>query len=298
MSITSGNHSFVLNEATTAVAINQFTMLPGKMPILFEQAASDSAQEQHASVSGLGKFQVKQPTGTSARDESVQQYERLWVHNEYSLVIPFERKYVDDEKFSHFRSMGAELGNSAMRTTESFAAKVFTDAFVGAEVTAEDGKSLCNNAHTNVDAGNSQDNYGTNALDYAGYKTTRIAHRKFTDYRGEKISINPDTLVVPIDLEEAATQVARAAQKPGSTNNDLNAFLGVDVVVWEYLTDTNAWFSVDSMMMRQANPWFWRIGLEFFGNRDWDTMLMSVGGYTRFSFGPSDWRWVYGNNPS
>lgn len=296
--ITSGNHSFVLNEATTAVAINAFQRLPAKHALLYNTQSSMKPTEQHASVGGLGKFQPKASTGTSPRGNTTQQFEKNWTHAEYSLAIDFERKYVDDEQFGHFAKMGFELGDSALRTYEYYAAKTFNDAFSGAEVTAEDGISLCN-THVNVDGGNSQDNSGTNSLTYSGYKTTRIAQRKFTNYEGEKILINPDTLLVPIDLEEEAIQIAQSMQKPGSANNDLNVYQGsLDVIVWEYLTDTNAWFSIDSGLMQRNLYLFMRMALEFFGNRDWDTQVSSVGGYTRFSFGPEDWRWVYGNNPS
>lgn len=297
--ITSGNHSYVLNEATSAVAINSFARLPGKYALLYNIQPSTLPSEQHASVGGLGKFQPKSSTGAATRGSTTQQFEKTWTHGEYALVIEFERKYVDDERFGHFAKMGYELGDSALRTYEYYCAKSFTDAFAGAEVTAEDGLSLCNDAHVNVDSGNSQDNSGTNSLTYAGYKTTKIAHRKFTNYDGEKVLINPDTILVPVDLEEDALQVANATGKPGSANNDVNVYQGtVDVIVWEYLTDTNAWFSIDSQLMMRNLFLFLRMPLEFYGARDWDTQVSSVGGYTRFSFGPEDWRWVYGNNPS
>jgi len=81
--------------------------------------------------------------------------------------------------------------------------------------------------------------------------------------------------------------------------DDVNVYQGtVDVIIWEYLTDTNAWFSIDAELMSRNLFLFLRMALEFYGNRDWDTHVSSVGGYTRFSFGPEDWRWVYGNNPS
>jgi len=297
--ITSGNHSYVLNEATTAVAINSFARLPGKYGLLFNIVPSMKPSEQHASVGGLGKFQPKSSTAAATRGNTTQQFEKSWTHGEYALAIDFERKYVDDEAFGHFAKMGYELGDSALRTYEHYCSTVFTDAFAGATVTAEDGLSLCNDAHVNVDGGNSQDNSGTNSLTYSGWKTTKTAHRKLTNYDGEKVLINPNMLLVPVDLEEDALQVAQATGKPGSSNNDYNVFAGtVDVVVWEYLQDTNAWFSIDAELMQRNLFLFIRMALEFYGNRDWDTHVSSVGGYTRFSFGPEDWRWVYGNNPS
>ena len=50
-------------------------------------------------------------------------------------------------------------------------------------------------------------------------------------------------LVVPPDLEEAANVIANSELKSSSSLNDKNVFMGsFEVVVWDYLTDTNAWF--------------------------------------------------------
>ena len=297
--ITSGNHSYVLTEAVTAVAINEFVRLPLTFPLFYNVSPSSmSDSEVHASVSGLGRLEAKQATGSATKDETVQQFKRTWVHGEYALELDVERAFVDDEKFGFFASLGAELGAAANRGYEEDAAKCFTDAFDGTYITAEDGLSLCNDAHVNADGGNSQDNSGTNALDADGLKTTRTAMRKFTDYRGKRVKITPSLLVTGVDQEEDAVVLVQSGQKPGGNNNDVNMFAGTSLAIWEEITDTNAWFLIDPQLMKRHNWFFIRSPLEFYGSKHHRTMVTTMGAWTRYSYGPQDWRWIYGNNPS
>ena len=297
--ITSGNHSYVLTESVTAIAVNEYMSLPMTVPLLANFAPTSASDiEEHASIGGLGRFEKKTETGAADKDETTQQYKRQWTHEQYALEIELSRTFVDDQKWQMLSEYGMELGRAANRSVEEDGAKPFTDAFDGNSVLCEDGLSLCNDAHVNVDGGNSQDNSGTNTLGVAGLKTTDIAMRKTTDYRGKRIKITPDLLLVPLDLQEEALQLTMALQKPGSANNDVNTFRGTGLIVWEELTDTNAWFRIDSALMRQHNYFFMRTGLEYYGSRNQSTQVISMGGWMRYSYGPKDWRWIYGNNPS
>ena len=61
--------------------------------------------------------------------------------------------------------------------------------------------------------------------------------------RDEIISLMPNTLVVPPSLMFTAQRILESAQVPGSANNDKNVLNGiVNLVVWQYLTDSDAWF--------------------------------------------------------
>jgi hypothetical protein len=69
-------------------------------------------------------------------------------------------------------------------------------------------------------------------------------------------------------------------------------------VVWDYLTDANAWFLIDSMLKEPApglaRPRAARVHAEL----DGDTMIGKWRGYQRFSRGFDAWQWIYGQNPS
>jgi len=299
--ITSANMNFVLDEVVSSVMFESFFDEPYMYPMLYDIRTSNRRRERSASVGGLGEYQVKQRTQAAAEDQITEQFEKDFVHESYGKSVAVERELVDDEEYGVLQEIGSQLGIMAAYSMEKTAATVFNDAFAGASHKGEDGKSLCNAAHVNSDGGNSQSNTGTETCSLAGIQTTRLNMRKFTNYRGEKLAIRPNMLIVPPDLEETAFEIVRST---GSTVDNKNA--GVtnfyngrfDLAVWDFLTDTNAWFMADSRLMKQNLIWYQRTPLARFGDGNLFTGTRRVGGYYRNSYGFKDWRWVFGNNPS
>lgn len=295
--VTSGTLSYVLDEVTSAVLINQFLQLPNVWSSVYTIRGSNRARERVTSISGLGQFEEKQETLAGAEDVPIQQFEKDFDHTPFAKTVPVSRELVDDENWGWFENLGVQLANAASRTMETQAAGPFNDAFSGATYTTEGGLSLCNDAHLNVDAGNSQDNSGTTALSHAAINTARVAMKGFTDYRGEKIAIIPSMLMVPDGLEQTAWEIVRSQLKPGSANNDANMYSGMfQLLVWSFLTDANNWFLIDQMLMGTNLFWYMRSGLETYGDGDLFTGKRRIGGYYRKSNGFVDWRWVYGMN--
>lgn len=83
------------------------------------------------------------------------------------------------------------------------------------------------------------------ALTHATFSTARTNLRKRTDEFGNRMTLRARTLVVPADLEEQANIIVASELKSGSSLNDKNVLRGsVNVVVYDYMTDTNAWFLI------------------------------------------------------
>ena len=174
---------------------------------------------------------------------------------------------------------------------------------MGASTNGGDGVALLSTAHPHspADTNNTQANEGTLALTIDNLDTTRQAMRNFTDDAGQLLGINPDMLLVPPELERTATQLVseRAIYEPGSAQYDVNMFSGrFRPVVWNRLTDANAWFLIDSTLMKQHLIWQWRIRPEFSQAEDFDGLTAKYRGYMRYGIGWTDWRWIFGQNPS
>lgn len=296
--VTSGNLNFVLDEIATVVMFEEFyDATDFLMPYFFSIRPSKKRRERSASIGGLSRYEVKAETQSAAEDSISQQFEKDYVHSAYSKQIPVSRELIDDEEWGTFAEIAQELGVKAAESMEEDGAGVFNNAF--GSVLCEDGLSLCNGAHVNAQGGNSQSNSGTAALTAAGIKSTRTAMRKFTNYRGGKMSIRPDLLAVPVDIEEEAWEIVRSAGKLDTSNNNMNMYNGMfALAVWDWMTDVNAWFMIDRRRMARNLFWFQRVSFESFGDGNLFSGTKRVGGYYRASFGARDWRWVYGNNPS
>lgn len=300
--ITSSSLSFVLDEVVSAVAFESFYDETFTMPTLYSVRTSGRRRERLASLGGLGQYEAKNPTAAASEDTITQQYEKTFNHTAYAKAVPVERELIDDEEFGVLQDLGMQLGTMAAYTMEVKAAELFHDAFAGATYTAEDGKSICNSAHTNVDAGNSQSNSGSTALSMASVKSTRTAMRKFTNYNGELLAIRPDTLLVPPDLEEDAWEIVRSTGRPDTANRADNMYNGMfNLVVWDFLStgvsggDADNWFMIDSRHAARSLIWYQRTPLEIFGDGNLFTGTRRIGGYYRASHGCRDWRWVYGH---
>jgi hypothetical protein len=96
--------------------------------------------------------------------------------------------------------------------------------------------------------------------------------------------------------EEMAWEIINASGKMSTADNDPNFWKGkYKVLVWDYLTDSNNWFLIDSRYAKLFLKWFDRIPVEFNKDKDFDTLISKFAAYMRFSMGWSDWRWLYGS---
>jgi len=269
-----------------------------RIPALFDVTTSTRAFEEFLSVGSMGNWETYK--GAIEYDDLAKGYKTTVTHEEYAKGFKIERKLVDDDQYSLFRDRPAELAMSAMRTREVHAASIFNNAF-STSYLGGDGKPLCEDDHPKSPSNAAtQDNEGTLSLSYANVSATRLLMRAYTDDRGNLIPVQPDTLLVPPELEETAYGIWRTMNKPDTADNLANftqSYLR-NVVVWDYLTDANAWFLIDSTMAKTCLKWLDRTPLEFALDPTSNFRLESRWrGYMRYSYGFKDWRWVYGNNP-
>jgi phage major head subunit gpT-like protein len=220
------------------------------------------------------------------------------VHEEYTKGFKVERKLYDDDLYNIINQRPRGLATSAVRTKEKHAASVFNNAF-SASYTGGDSVSLCNDSHpySPVNA-TTQDNKGTTALSYDAVIATRKLMREYKDDRGELITVIPDTILVPPELEDTAWNIINSMNKPGTADNDGNYVrsLSWNVIVWDYLTDANNWFMIDSTYAKEHLHWLDRVPLEFTMDPTSDFNLEArFRGYQRYVYGWSDWVFIYGH---
>ena len=270
-----------------------------RIPMLFDIIPSGKAAEDFLSSGGMGNWNAYR--GAIEYDDLNKGYKTTLTHEEYVRGFVIERKLVEDDQYNLFRDRPAELAMAAMRTREVHAASVFNNAF-STSYLGGDAKPLCEDDHPKGPSNSGTlDNEGALALSYENVVLTRQYMRAFTDDRGNLIPANPDTILVPAELEDTAFEIVRTANVPSTADYRANFVQGFvrNVIVWDYLTDANAWFLIDSAAAKQALKWVDRVPLEFALDPTSDFNLKSQWrGYMRYSYGFKDWRWVYGNNPS
>lgn len=267
------------------------------IPVLFNVVTSNKAEEHDLGMGGFADWQEYE--GSIEYDDNEQLYKTTYTHKEYVQGFKVERKLVDDDQYSVINKRPRGLALSAMRTREKHAASVFNNAF-SSDYTGGDSVALCSNSHpySPGNSGSVQDNLGTSTFSHDAVVATRQLMRAYLDDRGELVQVNPDTLLVPPELEDEAYEVVESVNKSGETSNTINYVRSVmrNVVVWDYLTDANNWFVVDTQLAKLYLNWLDRVPLEFEMDPTSDFRLEArFRGYMRYSYGWSDWRWVYGH---
>lgn len=133
-------------------------------------------------------------------------------------------------------------GYRARVTMDRIGANVLNGAF--AAQTVWDGLPIYDNAHLIGNTGFTQDNLMAGQLSDGTLNTAQIALRKQKDHNNQEMALLPRTLVVAPDFAKKAFELTESQGAPESANRNSNFFntLGLQVVVWELLTDSDAWF--------------------------------------------------------
>ena len=309
MPLTAGNFADLLAPGLKTIFDDELAGRPAPMiDMLFKVETSTRSEEQHQGMGAQGIVPVFDGTVPYADFDAGY---RVDIRNyELAQGIQVERRLVDDDQTGQIRARAGNMGTAFANTIETDAANVFINAFtdsgtnrMGASTNGADGVALLSTAHpySPANTNTTQSNEGTLALTIDNLDTTRQAMRNFTDDKGQLLGVSPDLLLVPPELERTATQLVseRAIYEPGSAQYDVNMFSGrFRPVVWNRLTDGNAWFLCDSRLMKQHLIWQWRIRPEFAQSDDFDGLTAKYRGYMRYGIGWTDWKWIYGQNPS
>lgn len=268
-----------------------------RVPLLFNIQTSNKAAEHNLGIGGFGDW--KEYKGRVEYDQFEKGFQTNYTHIEFIDGFKVARSLVDDDLYNVINPMPRGLAMAGMRKREKDAASVFNNAF-SASYVGGDSVALCSASHPySPSNASTQGNAGTTALSYDAVEATRKLMRAYKDDRGEMVPISPDTLVVPPGLEETAWTVFNTVNKPGTANNDGNFVRSKlnKVIVWDYLSDTNNWFMVDSMLAKMYLNWYDRVPMEFAMDPTSDFSLEArFRGYMRYSYGWDDWRFIYGHN--
>ena len=293
--VTSEGFGFILDPGLRKIFMDEYALPEGQRENLFGIESSSKAVEYDLGIGGTGDLQ--EFDGTIPYEDFKQQYRTSYSHKEWVKGMKIERKLVDDDQYSVINKRPAQLALVAKRTQEKHASSIFNNAFSTSIFTGGDGLALCASAHTWVGTSTTTSNTGTTALSATAVEATRLLMRQFTDETGNLMIARGDTLVVPPSLEEAAWEIVNASGKMDTADNNPNFNKGkYKIVVWDYLTDTNNWFMLDSSMAKLYLKWFDRIPVEFNKDKDFDTYVSKWSVYSRYSYGFSAWSWIYGHN--
>jgi hypothetical protein len=289
------NFADLLEPGLRKVFADVFNRQESMLSVLYSMQTSDKAVEHDLEMGDMANLEPFE--GTIPYDDTGEGYKTDYTHLEYARGIKIERRLVINDLYNIINRRPAALALSAFRRREADGASVFNTSFTLNNLTG-DALPLCSTAHTSKVGGANQSNQLTDALSATAVETARQTMIAFKSNRDNVITVKPDMLIVPHQLEEKAYEIINSKGKVDTAQNNANFHQGkYKLVVWpNYLTSATKWWMVDSELMKMFLLWFDREPVQFFKDRDFDSLQAKFAAYAYYSFGYSDWRWVLGEN--
>lgn len=276
----------------------QYQAIPERGSAFIGELTSSKGAEFDLRVGSFGDPEDFDLVGQVPYDEAQADYQITYRHKKYSKGFTITQDMLDDNQYSGILDRAANMGTAFSRFVQKQQASILNNAFTAAATAGYDSVALCSASHPRSQSdATTVSNTNTLALNSANLETAIQAMSALGDDRGEEISIMPNLLIVPRGLRKTAFELTQSELTPESAENAANVHRGLQFMTWEYLTDSNNWFLVDTTLAKRFMKWYWRKRPVFDAENDFDKDARKFRGLTRFSFGWSDWRWIYGSNP-
>jgi len=289
---TRANFGDLLEPGFRTIFFDQFQTLPTVYDKIFKVNSSSKQQEYDSSVSGFGQLVETTEGAPITYEDPIQGYDKSYVHKKYTKGFKITREMYEDDQYGVMAKMPKALASATNRTVETICGNIFDNAFTSG--TGGDGKYLCATDHPLTNGGTALDNSHTYGFNETYLETALLSMRATTDDKGQKILVRPDTLLVPPSLEKEANIMMKSTGRTSTNYNEINPYQGrLNIMVWDYIDNTQAWFILDSGL-HQLN-FFWRVKPEFAQDESFDTDAALYKTRCRFSVGFSDWRGVWGS---
>jgi len=295
--ITTGNHPKFLWPGIHAIFGGSYDSHGDMNAKLFDFKTSNKNYEELVEQTGFGIAPVKPEGSSTAYDSHAQGVTSRGTNVAYSLGFIVTREEMADNLYeSVAKDRTAALAFSMATTRNIVGANVYNRAF-NSSYTWGDGKELLAEDHDSL-AGNQANELSTPAdLSEASLEDLTINIMDVKNSKGLQIALQPKCLIIPTALTYEAQRILKSIGRVASADNDLNALNSLnvipDVVVNNYLTDSDAWF------VRTNAPsgmcWFDREGVEFTNDSDYDTDNIKHKSYMRFTPLVGDWRGLFGS---
>lgn len=295
--ITTGAHPKALWPGIKAWFGRQYAEHSEEYPECFEVVTSDKAYEEEAEISGFGVLREKDQGSAATFDSEVQGSLSRFTHIAYAggYIVTFEELRDNLYEVVSKRRASA-LAFAGRQTEEIVAASVYNNAFTSS-YSGGDAAALCSASHPTL-TGNQSNLLSTSAdISELAIEDLVVQIMQATDYRGNKISLIPQSLhIAPAQIFDA-NRILHSILQNNTSTNAINVIKAMGlfpkgVVTNHYFTSSVNWF------IRTGCPnglqFMWRDKPMFDTDNEFDTKNAKALLYMRFSVYWADWRDLWG----
>ncbi len=228
-----------------------------------------------------------------------QLFQKEYVYKRYGLAFALTSTLIEDADHIRIGSIYSEhLAQSLIETKELLTANVLNTSFT---LASGDGVSIINAAHP-IANGTFSNILNAAALSQTSAEQMLIQIRaQGVDNNGNKVRLNPESLVVSPSNEFQAEVIVKSVLRSGTANNDINAiksrgYLSNGVSVITRLTSNTAWFMHNDLStVKNGLQVVMRSPLKKTMEGDFETDSWRYKAIERYDVGCTDPRALFGN---
>ncbi|MDC0657052.1 hypothetical protein N6L27_03480 [Leisingera sp. SS27] len=295
---TTGSHPKALWPGVKKFFGKTYDEKPMVCDMVFDEYTSNKAYEEYVEETGYGLAPQKAETDSVSYDTDAQGYTSRLQNVTYGLGAKISKEAISDNQYESvaMRKSG-KLARSMRQTKENVFANILNRGF-NSSYLGGDGKELLATDHPTLSGSQSNELAIAADLSEAALEDMLTQIRQAKDSRGLRMQLQGMKLIAAPENEFEATRILSSTNQSGTANNDINAMkeLGMlpgGVVIWDYLTDPDAWFiktDCPEGLIRQQR---WK--LEMTQDNDFDTTNACMKATERYAAGWGDWRGVFGS---
>lgn len=226
-----------------------------------ESTNRDSVTE--SAITGVGLMQKNSDEENLPLDRPIQGFDHTVALPDYRLSVRITERMREVDQFGKIGKLQTMLAQSPRDTIEYYAADVFNTGFdTTGQWLCGDGMYLFDSGRPFEDAsvGTWSNLEAASALSPDSLETMRLNFRANLNERGLLKPLIMKKLIVPPALERKAKEIVGSTLAPETSTNDINFHNGMfEVDVWDFLTDTNAFFGCTDMDANYELKWMWRV---------------------------------------
>lgn len=267
---------------------------------------SQKMYEENTLRSGLGLPVEKGEGAPISYDTQIAGPLKRWTPLVWALGVTVSEEAVEDH-ISDLNGGGRgvlmdiskDLGVSLAENLEVAVAKFLVSGTATTYHTDRFSKALFSTTQSKLD-GSTYSNYLTASdLTYDTFWAAVVAAENQTDHRQLRIRKDVTRLWVPPQMEKKAIEILKSTDRPDTANRATNAILksgrNIDIGVWSYLTDADAWYL---QLDGDGIIFYWRRKTRFAREADFQTGNLMLKGDQRFSAEINDPQCWLGNVPA
>lgn len=280
----------------------KYSQIDRQWPQIFSRSNSKMALERAAEMRYAGLAQLKAEGGATVFDNAAgERYVYNIEHVALGLGIAMTREALDDNLYKdQFGPMSMGLAESFHQTEEILHANLLNTATTYNQSIVGDNVALCATNHP-IDNGTYANRPSPDiGLNEAGIEYALQQIRVFPDQAGLRMLARGKKLIVPVSQQFTAHRLTRADLRPGTSNNDITAFISAGGLsegyqVMDYLSSSLNWFVTSNIKGLVS---FNRMPFELDMQVDPITGNLMIIAYQRYGIGYINPRSLWGSFPS